>query len=249
MPTAEDLLFAENAQALGTKIHIRHEPSNRRLRALMGGKWIFDSLEVEYVWEEEYPVYYVPLKALIQGPAEISQQSTSFRGCRIGQLKCNGKTANIATFEEGPLKGLARIAHDGVDSWYAEDEKLLGPYPKDPYKRIECLISSSEVRIELDGIIVASSTSNILLLETRRQPRYYLSPTSIFNWDMLIPSSTSTFCPYKGKASYYHLKVGEREIRDAVWYYEYPVPESAQIQNRLCFFNEEVKIFINGKQQ
>lgn len=133
------------------------------------------------------------------------------------------------------------------DAWYAEDGKLLGPYPKDPYKRIECLISSREVRIESDGVIVASSINNVFLHETMRQTRYYLSPTSIVDWSMLVTSSTSTFCPYKGQASYYHLKVGGKEIKDAIWYYSYPVPESAQIQNRLCFYNEKVDVFIDGK--
>lgn len=134
-----------------------------------------------------------------------------------------------------------------LDSWFAEDEKLLGPHPKDPYKRIECLPSSREVRIEVDGNVVARSTNNIFLHETSLRTRYYLSPTSILDWGMLVPSNTTTFCPYKGEASYYHLKVGDKDIKDAIWYYTYPTAESAAVQNRLCFYNEKVTVYIDGQ--
>jgi uncharacterized protein (DUF427 family) len=138
---------------------------------------------------------------------------------------------------------------DLPDSWFAEDEKLLGPHPKDPYKRIECLPSSREVRIEVDGTVVARSTNNIFLHETSLRTRYYLSPTSILDWSMLAPSDSSTFCPYKGQASYYHLRVGDTEISDAVWYYTYPTSESAAVQNRLCFYNEKVTVYIDGEKE
>lgn len=73
------------------------------------------------------------------------------------------------------------------DAWYAEDEVLLGPHPKDPYKRIECLASSREIRIEVEGTVVARSMNNVFLHETSLKTRYYLSPTSILDWKMLVP--------------------------------------------------------------
>ncbi len=126
---------------------------------------------------------------------------------------------------------------------------MLGGHPKDPYKRIECLPSSREVRIEVDGKVVAKSTNSVFLHETMLRTRYYLAPTSVLDWSVLRPSDTSTFCPYKGQASYYHLKVGDREIKDAVWYYEFPTAESAQIQGRLSFYNEKVDVFVDGKKE
>lgn len=136
-----------------------------------------------------------------------------------------------------------------VDAWFSEDEKLLGSHPKDPYKRIECLASSREIRIEVDGTVVAKSTNNVFLHETSLRTRYYLSPTSVLDWSMLVPSDSSTFCPYKGQASYYHLKVGDKLLKDVVWYYTYPTAESAQIQNRLCFYNEKVDVYVDGKKE
>jgi uncharacterized protein (DUF427 family) len=65
-----------------------------------------------------------------------------------------------------------------------EDEKLLGPHPKDPYKRIECIPSSREIRIEVNGKVVAKSTQNVFLYETLLRTRHYLSAVGV-EWELL----------------------------------------------------------------
>lgn len=134
---------------------------------------------------------------------------------------------------------------NGVE-WFVEDEKLLGGHPKDPYKRIEIFPSTRDIRIELDGIVVAQSNSNMFLYETSLRTRYYIPATSVKDWTFLSKSDTTTFCPYKGQAEYYHLRAGSKLIEDAVWYYRYPTQESATIQGRLCFYNEKVDVFVDG---
>lgn len=64
--------------------------------------------------------------------------------------------------------------------------------------------------------------------------------------EYLTPSTTATKCPYKGKASYYNVTIEGKEYKDIVWWYEYPVPESATIQGLVCFYNEKVDIYIDG---
>lgn len=130
--------------------------------------------------------------------------------------------------------------------WFAEDERLLGCHPKDPYKRIDILPFTREIRVELHGVVVASSTSNMFLYETMLRTRYYFPATSVKDWATLTESDTTTFCPYKGKASYYHLRVGNTIVQDAVWYYAYPTHESSAIRGLLCFYNEKVDIFVDG---
>ncbi len=97
------------------------------------------------------------------------------------------------------LKDLVRIEVSSIDAWFLEDEKLLGPHPKDPYKRVEILPSSREIRIEVDGTVVAKSAQNVFLFETMLRPRYYLAPTGV-DWSFLRESATETYCPYKGMA-------------------------------------------------
>ena len=88
-----------------------------------------------------------------------------------------------------------------TDAWFVEDEKLLGPHPKDPYKRVETIPSSREIRIEIDGEVIAKSTQNVFLYETLLRTRYYLTSTAV-EWKFLGESDTTSYCPYKGMAKY-----------------------------------------------
>ena len=52
---------------------------------------------------------------------------------------------------------------------------------------------------------------------------------------ILKDSDTHTTCPWKGEASYYSLQVGDRKLRDAVWYYPEPTEAASKIKGRLAF--------------
>jgi uncharacterized protein (DUF427 family) len=184
--------------------------------------------------------------ALEAGPGSVKKAQSDPRGFWIGSLTKGDKSAEIAGFTTGVLSGLVKISPSALDDWYSEDERLLGPHPKDPYTRIECLPSARPIRVEIDGVTIAQTTHAIHLHETRLRTRYYLPTSAVLDWKVLVPSDTKSFCPYKGQAEYYHLQVGDKLVKDAVWYYSYPLPESAQILGMLAFWNEKVDIFIDG---
>jgi uncharacterized protein (DUF427 family) len=46
-----------------------------------------------------------------------------------------------------------------------------------------------------------------------------------------------TVCPWKGKASYYHLTVGVETNRDAAWQYRHPFPLARRVKNRVAFWH------------
>ncbi|PVH83696.1 DUF427-domain-containing protein [Cadophora sp. DSE1049] len=222
------------------------EDTPRRVRGLLGGKYIFDTLEAKYVWEHPYyPYFYVPHDAFAMNVQ--FEKVISKKGFYIAKLTAGTKsTDRVIVFETSnrELSNLVRIEVSALDAWFVEDEKLLGPHPKDPYKRIETIPSSREIRIEVDGVVVAKSLQNVFLFETMLRPRFYLDPTMV-NWEVLRESETISYCPYKGMANYYHLNVNGKEIEDAVWYYKYPTAESALVAGRLCFYNEKVDVFID----
>jgi uncharacterized protein (DUF427 family) len=67
--------------------------------------------------------------------------------------------------------------------------------------------------------------------------------------DLLVPSDKTTACPYKGRAKYFSVKVGDRLVEDIVWSYPEPIPECPKIKSFLCFFNEQVDaILVDGKE-
>ena len=56
----------------------------------------------------------------------------------------------------------------------------------------------------------------------------------------LPPSSTHSYCPYKGDASYYTIKVGDRAAENAIWSYETPFPAMKEIEGHLAFYPNRV---------
>ncbi|CAG8957968.1 hypothetical protein HYFRA_00000311 [Hymenoscyphus fraxineus] len=222
------------------------EDTPRRVRGVLGGEYIFDTTEAKYIWEHPYyPYFYVPTTSLkLQ---EFNKETDPKLPYFIANIKNHGKTALVLGFTHGgPLDGMSRISVPSLDKWLVEDEILQGPHPKDPYKRVETIPSSREIRIEHKGKTILTSSQNIFLYETMLRPRYYLSPGAVVDWGSLVESETTTFCPYKGMANYYHLKVGDETVEDAIWYYKYPTSESALIAGRLCFYNEKFDVFVDG---
>ncbi|TVY34959.1 hypothetical protein LSUB1_G006592 [Lachnellula subtilissima] len=240
-----DLL--ELGEKLTTKGPHKIEATPRRVRGLLGGLYVFDTLEAKYVWEHPYyPYFYIPLSAFT--PGVLTKTAPDTKNCYwLGTLTSGtSSTSRVLAFDpSGPLENLVRIEVSALDAWFVEDEKQLGPHPKDPYKRVECIPSSREVRIEVAGTVVARSSQNVFLYETMLRTRYYVSAVGV-EYGYLRPSETESYCPYKGMANYYNLVVDGKEIKDAVWYYKYPTAESALVAGRLCFYNEKVDVFVDG---
>ena len=65
---------------------------------------------------------------------------------------------------------------------------------------------------------------------------HYFPPESI-NSKFFQLSETHTSCPWKGKASYFHIQVGDEKNPDAAWYYPHPYEAAAEIKNYIAFWN------------
>ena len=152
--------------------------------------------------------------------------------------------ANVLHFCKHPHRDYLRFPFNAVDAWFEEDEQIY-VHPKDPYKRIDNRRSSRNIKVAVNGTVLAETNQPTLLFETMLRTRYYLPPTCV-DFKLLRPSETVTSCPYKGDASYYHVTVGGVTIEDAVWRYKFPTQESAPIAELLCFYNEKVDILVDG---
>jgi uncharacterized protein (DUF427 family) len=121
-------------------------------------------------------------------------------------------------------------------------------HPRDPYTRLDILSSSRHVRVEVDGVTIAESTSPKLLFETGLPPRYYLPKTHV-RLDLLTPTDTVTHCPYKGQAGYWSVRAGDSVHQDLAWSYRAPLPESQKIAGLIAFYNEKVDLYVDGVRQ
>ena len=113
--------------------------------------------------------------------------------------------------------------------------------------RIEVHPGTQHVQIEIGGEVIADSRHPLVLEETRCPTRYYL-PRQDVRLDCLERTATHTHCPYKGDASYWSVRVGDRVVADAAWSYEEPLPARADIRGYLCFYPSRVDAFtIDGQ--
>lgn len=61
-------------------------------------------------------------------------------------------------------------------------------------------------------------------------------PNSSLNRAHFKNSSTTTYCPWKGEASYYNIDVNGEINKDAAWYYADPKPAAAAIKAHIAFW-------------
>ena len=54
--------------------------------------------------------------------------------------------------------------------------------------------------------------------------------------ELLEASDHNSFCPWKGTASYYHIKVDGEINKNAVWYYPEPKKAASMIEGRVAFW-------------
>jgi uncharacterized protein (DUF427 family) len=99
--------------------------------------------------------------------------------------------------------------------------------------------SPRRVRVQFNGEWIADSTSAHLLFETRHLPVYYFPRTDV-RLDLMTPTEHHTFCPCKGTASYWTVRVGDRVSENAVWGYPDPYDEVAAIADFVAFYWDRV---------
>ena len=201
------------------------EPVPRRVRAVLDGEVIVDTVKALYVWEwPPYPQYYLP--------------EADFRdGVAVQDL--------VAEEHVGP-EGTVRLRWDAVDAWFEEDEQVF-VHPRSPYARADAIRSTRSVRIELEGVVIAESPSPVMVFETGLPPRYYVDRSAV-DFDRLVPSDTVSECPYKGRTSaWWSIRAGSHVHEDLAWSYDFPTREMLPIAGMVAFFNERLDVILDGR--
>jgi uncharacterized protein (DUF427 family) len=237
---------------------LRIEPCPRRVRAVLAGRTVADSVDVKYLFERDHlPVNYFPVGDVDFSVLERSDKSThcphkggaTYWSVQVGETHA----ADAIWGYETPVPAAAGIAdHVALywkkfDHWYEEDEEVF-VHARDPYKRVDALPSSREVRIEIDGTVLAETRRPTLVFETGIDTRFYI-PRADVRMDLLRESDTITQCPYKGRATYYSAVIGEQTISDIAWTYVFPVPEAPRLEQLIAFYDERVDTFVNGQER
>lgn len=103
--------------------------------------------------------------------------------------------------------------------------------------------SSDHVIVRAGGATVADSTATLVLQEADYPPVRYI-PLADVDQALLAPSDTSTYCPYKGDASYWSITGDTGGGEDVVWYYPDPRPAVEAIRDHVAFYPNRVEITV-----
>lgn len=108
-------------------------------------------------------------------------------------------------------------------------------YHKYPDYRVDLEPSTERIRVQFNGEVIADSERALIVHETRHDPVIYF-PREDVRFDRLDRTQHRTFCPFKGDASYWTLRVGDRSEPDAVWSYEDPFEQVAGLKDYVSFY-------------
>jgi len=96
-------------------------------------------------------------------------------------------------------------------------QESVWDYPRPP--RVEPL--NARVTITLGGRLIADSTRAVRVLETSHPPAIYVPPGDFVD-GALVATAGSSFCEFKGTASYYDVVGGDTRAPKSAWYYPAP---------------------------
>ena len=116
------------------------------------------------------------------------------------------------------------------------DKPIKVPGPDHP---IAIEANLSRVVVTVGGRVVAD-TRDALTLREASYPDVQYIPRRDVDMAALTRSEHTTYCPYKGDASYYSIPAGGDRSLNAVWTYETPFEAMAQIKEYVAFYPDRV---------
>jgi uncharacterized protein (DUF427 family) len=110
-------------------------------------------------------------------------------------------------------------------------QESVWDYPRPP--RLEPV--NKKITIACNGVTICETHQAQRVLETSHPPSYYLPPADI-QMQYLQISPQSSFCEWKGRAIYYTLTVGDKQLVNVAWAYPEPTANFAAIKDYLAFY-------------
>lgn len=182
------------------------EPHPRRITAVHHGRVVIDTEQALLVHRRNHPLSYVFPEGVVAG---------------------------LPTEPEPEAPGFVRVPWDAVDAWFEEGRKLVH-YPPNPYHRVDCRPTGRRLRVSVGDTLLVDTTDTVIVFETALEPRLYVAPRHV-RTDLLKPTATTSYCNYKGYATYWSAKVGDTVVEDVAWSYDHPYPESQPIATFFSF--------------
>ncbi|MDQ2821995.1 MAG: DUF427 domain-containing protein [Pseudomonadota bacterium] len=108
-----------------------------------------------------------------------------------------------------------------------------------PHHPITITPTTGTVTVTLNGKVIAASAHALTLQEASYPPVQYI-PRADVDMGQFTATDHTTYCPYKGAASYYSISAGGARTVNAIWSYETPHDAVAAIKDHLAFYPDRV---------
>jgi len=100
--------------------------------------------------------------------------------------------------------------------------------------------------VKLKDITIAASQECWMVCETAHPPTYYFPRDSVsFEW--LREAEGSSFCEWKGQATYYSVAIGGIKIERSVWSYKNSFSTFKTLEGAIAFMPAPFDCFVDGE--
>jgi uncharacterized protein (DUF427 family) len=113
---------------------------------------------------------------------------------------------------------------------------VLQPSPEHP---ITVTPNPAHIVVTVAGQVVADTTRALTLQESTYPAVQYI-PIEDVDRALLERTETTSYCPFKGDASYYSIPAGGERSADAIWVYEHPHDAVKEIKDHVAFYPDRV---------
>ena len=103
--------------------------------------------------------------------------------------------------------------------------------------------TDGHVVVRVQGRVVAETDSALTLQESTYPAVQYVPLADVVS-SVLVSSDTTTYCPYKGEASYYGVTAAGDTVDDVVWTYDQPYPAVAEIAGHVAFYADKADVAV-----
>jgi uncharacterized protein (DUF427 family) len=251
---------------------LRYEPTDKRVRAVLGDRTVIDSRQALLVWEPKrvVPTYAVPVTDVAAdvvpddtGGAVSPDAASATRAPQLlGRPVYDPSIPfTVHTVDGEPVTIRVPGADRAVAAFRPADPSLAGVVLVDFdgfdewYDEDERVVSHP--RDPFHRVDVLHSSRHVTVAIDGATVAESSTPYLLFEPPLpvryyfapedvtahLQPSDTHTACAYKGRASYF--SVGDHD--DVAWTYTEPLRDAAEITGRIAFFNERVDLVVDGE--
>ena len=251
---------------------LRHEPTDKRIRATIGDRTVVDSTRALLVWEPKrvVPTYAVPLEDVAgqidaaaptetAGPQGVPAAGASHLGER---MVYDPSVPFSAHTTDGEVMRVRARGSDRVADAFRPADRDLADYVLLDFAAFDAWYEEDERNVahprdpfhRVDilhssrhvrvevGGTVLAESTAPYLLFEPPLPVRYYFAADDVRTDLFVPSDHLTYCAYKGEASYW--SVGDEQ--HLAWCYRHPLRDASEVVDRIAFFNERVDLVVDG---